>query len=118
MGNSVPQQLLGSWHVVLPAASTIERLVDSVSAHAKEEFFEFISSRLSKDLKKKIDQLLVQTGTDGKTDLFHLKEYPPSATATHILIPANLAITFGSILSHTRAYFKGAVAATLSCHRT
>lgn len=79
------EQLLKSWHVVLPAASTIERLVDSVSAHAKEEFFEFISSTLSKDLKKKIDQLLVQTGTDGKTDLFHLKEYPPSATATHIL---------------------------------
>ena len=47
------EQLLKSWHVVLPAASIVERLVDSVSARATEEFFEFISSTLSKDLKKK-----------------------------------------------------------------
>ncbi len=79
------EQLLKSWHVVLPASSTIERLVDSICARAKEEFFDFISSKLSKDLKKKIDQLLVQTGTDGRSGLFHLKEYPPAATATHIL---------------------------------
>lgn len=79
------EQLLKSWHVVLPASSTIERLVDSISARAKEEFFDFISSKLPKDLKKKIDQLLLQSGTDGRSGLFHLKEYPPAATATHIL---------------------------------
>jgi len=27
----------------------------------------------------------VQADTDGKTGLFHLKEYPPTATAIHIL---------------------------------
>jgi len=78
-------QLLKSWHVVLPAASTVERLVDSVASRAKEEFFEFISSRLSKTLKKRIDQLLTRTNADRKTDLFHLKEYPPAANATHVL---------------------------------
>ncbi len=79
------EQTLKSWHVVLPARSTIERLVDSVSARAKEEFYQFISSRLSKKLKKQIDEMLTQTGPDGKTKLFHLKEYPPAASATHIL---------------------------------
>ncbi|MBX9721911.1 MAG: Tn3 family transposase, partial [Candidatus Obscuribacterales bacterium] len=79
------EQLLKTWHIVLPAVSTVERLVDSISARAKEEFYEFISSRLSNKLKKTIDELLTQTDSERKTSLFHLKEYPRAANATQLL---------------------------------
>jgi hypothetical protein len=79
------EQLLKSWHIVLPASSTIERLVDSVSARARNDFFEFITSRLPDNLPEQIDELLEKTGTDGKTILFHLKEYPPSPSSKSIL---------------------------------
>jgi len=79
------EQVLKSWHIVLPAASTIERLVDSVSARARNDFFEFITSRLPDNLPEQIDELLEKTGSDGKTILFHLKEYPPSPSSKSIL---------------------------------
>ncbi|MEW6505989.1 MAG: DUF4158 domain-containing protein, partial [Chloroflexota bacterium] len=79
------EQLLKSWHLVLPASSTIERLVDSVSARAKNDFYEFITARLPDALLEQIDELLEKTGLDGKTILFHLKEYPPHASSKSIL---------------------------------
>ena len=79
------EQLLKSRHVVLPAASAIERLVDSVSARARNDFFEFITSRLPDNLPQQIDELLDKTGSDGKTVLFHLKEYPPAPSSKSIL---------------------------------
>jgi len=79
------EQLLKSWHVVLPASSTIERLVDSISARAKNDFYEFITARLTDELLEQIDELLGKTGLDGKTILFHLKEYPPHASSKSIL---------------------------------
>jgi len=59
------EQLLKSWHLVLPASSTIERLVDSVSARAKNDFYEFITARLPDALLEQIDELLEKTGLDG-----------------------------------------------------
>lgn len=79
------EQVLKSWHVVLPGPSTLGRLVASVSARAKQDFFEFIAARVSKQLRQKIDQLLIAADRDGKTALFHLKEYPPAPNAKHIV---------------------------------
>ena len=79
------EQLLKSWHIVLPAGSSIERLVDSVAARARNEFYELITSRLPNHLAEQIDELLDETGPDGKTALFHLKEYPPAPSSKSIL---------------------------------
>jgi TnpA family transposase len=79
------EQVLKAWHVILPAPSTIERLVSSVSASAKEEFYEKISERLSKQFKKELDKLLKTSMSGDKSELFRLKEYPPKPNAKQIL---------------------------------
>ncbi|MCC7531061.1 MAG: DUF4158 domain-containing protein [Candidatus Melainabacteria bacterium] len=78
------ERVLKSWHVILPAPARIERLVASVLAQAKEEFFEKIAGQVSSKLRKRFDELLA-TSASGKSDLFRLKEYPPAPNAKQML---------------------------------
>ena len=49
---------LRSWQVVLPAVSTLERVVASVVARAQQELFARIAGELSPQLRQVLDELL------------------------------------------------------------
>ena len=77
--------LLSSWKVILPAPTTLERLVSSVVAHAQEEIFQQISDKLPAAFCTKSDELLFVTTKARYSPLFRLKEYPPEPTPTAII---------------------------------
>jgi TnpA family transposase len=79
------EQVLKAWHVILPAPSSIERMVSTVAAHAQEEFYEKIANRLSTKFKKQLDALLKTAMAGDKSDLFRLKEYPQKPSAKQIV---------------------------------
>lgn len=62
---------LRGWRVMLPAVSTLERLVSAEVAHATTRLYETVTSRLPPTLRAAID-------------LFRLKDYPKSARAAAI----------------------------------
>jgi TnpA family transposase len=72
---------LRAWRVVLPAASTLERLVSSVASQAQQETFERVAAILPPELCVAIDELLEVPEGDKRSGLFQLKEYPPEASA-------------------------------------
>jgi Domain of unknown function (DUF4158) len=79
------EETLRLWDVVLPARSTLERLVASQAARAQEEIFQRLSARLSAECRAHLDSLL-EVGEDvPRSALLRLKEYPPEATAATIL---------------------------------
>jgi Domain of unknown function (DUF4158) len=79
------EETLRLWDVVLPARSTLERLVASQAARAQEEIFQRLSARLSAECCADLDSLL-EVGEDvPRAALLRLKEYPPEATAATIL---------------------------------
>jgi hypothetical protein len=67
--------------VMLPAVSTLERLVASETAQATTEIYEKVSSRLSEPLRTAIDILVEVPEGDARSSLFRLKDYPRSAKA-------------------------------------
>ena len=73
------------WNVVLPARSTLERLVASQAARAQEEIFQRLSARLSPECRTDLDSLLEVGEDHPRSTLLQLKEYPPEATAATIL---------------------------------
>ncbi len=79
------EETLRLWDVILPARSTLERLVASQAARAQEEIFQRLSARLSAECRADLDSLL-EVGEDvPRSALLRLKEYPPEATAASIL---------------------------------
>ena len=64
---------LRSWLVVLPGASTLERLVASVVANTALDLFATISERLPEKLRADIDLLLEVPEGDARSSLFRLK---------------------------------------------
>jgi len=79
------ENLLRSWQVVLPAASTLERLVASAVAQAQQSIFVRIAEHLSPALRQDLDALLQVAPGDYRSALLRLKEYPPEASAAAIL---------------------------------
>ncbi len=75
------EDVLRSWRILLPAPSTIERIVASVSARARHGLFDEVFGRVTPELRRAIDQLLEAPDGDRKSPLFLLKEYPPEASA-------------------------------------
>jgi len=75
---------LRSWRVVLPAASTLERLVASAAVQAQQTIFARIAERLSPVLCEDLDTLLNVAPGDYRSALLRLKEYPPEASAKAI----------------------------------
>jgi hypothetical protein len=80
------EETLRLWDVVLPARSTLERLVASQVTGAQEQIFQRLSARLSPECRTDLDSLL-EVGGDHhpRSALLRLKEYPPEATAATIL---------------------------------
>lgn len=76
---------LRSWRVVLPAVSTLERLVASSIARAQHEIFVQIADTLPPAVCQALDELLMVAPDDSRSPLFRLKEYPPAASAAVIL---------------------------------
>jgi TnpA family transposase len=79
------EETLRLWGVVLPARSTLERLVASQAVRAQEEIFQRLSSRLSPECRADLDSLLEVGEDHPRSALLQLKEYPPEATAATIL---------------------------------
>jgi hypothetical protein len=79
------EETLRLWDVVLPARSTLERLVASQAARAQEEIFQRLSARLSPECRTDLDSLLEVGEDHPRSTLLQLKEYPPEATAATIL---------------------------------
>jgi len=72
---------LRSWRIVLPAPSTLERIVNSVVAQATAEVFEAVAERLPVELRGSIDLLLEVPRGDARSSLFRLKDYPRAPSA-------------------------------------
>jgi hypothetical protein len=75
---------LREWRVMLPASSTLERLVTAEVTQATTDLYGKISSRLPPALREAIDLLVEVPEGDARSSLFHLKDYPKSANASVI----------------------------------
>jgi TnpA family transposase len=75
---------LRDWHVMLPAASTLERLVTAEVTQATTQLYETVSIRLPPFLREAIDLLVEVPEGDARSSLFRLKDYPKSANAAVI----------------------------------
>ena len=72
---------LREWRVMLPASSTLERLVTAEVTQATTNLYGKISSRLPPALREAIDLLVEVPEGDARSSLFRLKDYPKSASA-------------------------------------
>ncbi len=70
---------LRSWKMQLPAASTLERLVNRFASRAEHEAWERIHAGLPAALTAEIDKLLEVDERDRRSPLHHLKQGPPEA---------------------------------------
>lgn len=75
---------LRDWRVMLPAMSTLERLVAAEVTHATTDLFEMVMTRLPPTLRDAIDLLVEVPEGDARSSLFRLKDYPKSANAAVI----------------------------------
>ena len=78
------EQKLRGWQVMLPGASTLDRIVNSVAAHTTADLFATIAGRLPETLRAGIDLLVEVPEGDARSSLFRLKDYPKSANAAVI----------------------------------
>jgi len=78
------EDLLRAARVVLPAPSTLERLVASVAAGAVQDLFEGIAAGLPGQLRDAIEDLVDVPDGEHRSPLAHLKEPPPAARAPAI----------------------------------
>lgn len=79
------EETLQTWKIIVPARSTLEELVVSVTARVQGDIYTRITAGLTPELIHAIDQLLqVQPGAR-RSALFDLKEYPDDASYAVIL---------------------------------
>jgi hypothetical protein len=79
------EEMLRTWHVVLPALSTLEELVASVSTRVQDEVYTRLATGLSPELQRAMDDLLQVPSGERHSALFALKEYPPEASNAVII---------------------------------
>jgi TnpA family transposase len=79
------EDILRVWRIVLPARSTLEELVASVTARVQEDVYRRIVAGLSPTLQHAIDALLHVSPGERTSMLLQLKEYPPEASSAVIL---------------------------------
>lgn len=79
------EDILRAWHIVLPAPSTLEELVVSVTAHVQDDVYTRIVAGLSPDLQQAIDTLLQVSPGERTSLLLQLKDYPPEASSAVLL---------------------------------
>ena len=75
---------LRDWRVMLPAVSTLDRLVTAEVTQATGHLYEAVASRLPPPLRAAIDLLVEVPEGDARSSLFRLKDYPKSANAAVI----------------------------------
>jgi len=75
---------LRDWRVMLPATSTLERLVVAAVTHATTNLYDMVTGRLPPALRAAIDILVEVPEGDARSSLFRLKDYPKSANAAVI----------------------------------
>jgi TnpA family transposase len=75
---------LRGWQIMLPGASTLERIVSSVVSHTTTDLFATISERLPEKLRADIELLVEVPEGDARSSLFRLKDFPKSANAAVI----------------------------------
>jgi len=78
------EEKLRGWQVMLPGASTLDRIVNSVVAHTTADLFATIAGHLPTKLRADIDLLVEVPEGDARSSLFRLKDYPKSANAAVI----------------------------------
>jgi len=78
------EEKLRDWRIMLPAVSTLERIVVAEVTHATTSLFETVTSRLPASLRASIDLLVEVPEGDARSSLFRLKDYPKSANAAVI----------------------------------
>lgn len=81
---ALAEDLLRAAQVVLPAPSTLERLVASVAAHAVQDLFERLAAGLPDRLRDAIEDLVDVPEGEHRSALACLKEPPPAARAPAI----------------------------------
>ena len=75
---------LRDWRVMVPAMSTLERLVGAEVTHATTGLFDMVATRLPPSLREAIALLVEVPEGDARSSLFRLKDYPKSANAAVI----------------------------------
>lgn len=79
------EDILRSWQIVLPARSTLEELVVSITARVQDDVYSRIAEGLPPELQRAMDDLLEVPSGAHRSVLFDLKEYPPEASHAVIL---------------------------------
>jgi Domain of unknown function (DUF4158) len=79
------EQLLLGWHVVLPRSAVFARLLQSLCRRAERQVFAGIAEQLPPGFRKEIDRMLEVPESAHRSDLFHLKTYPPEGKPDTIL---------------------------------
>jgi TnpA family transposase len=79
------EAILRQWQVVLPAPSTLEALIASVTARVQDDLYTRLVTSLSPALQQALDTLLEVPAGERTSVLFQLKEYPPEASPAVIL---------------------------------
>jgi TnpA family transposase len=79
------EEILRGWQIVLPALSTLETLVVSVTARLQDDVYTRIVTSVSPEMQQAMDDLLEIPAGERRSPLFQLKEYPPEASNAVIL---------------------------------
>ena len=79
------EDILRAWKIVVPARSTLDELVASVTARVQGDVYTRLTSRLTPAFIQAIDELLQVPLGGHRSMLFQLKEYPAEASYTVIL---------------------------------
>src|SRR5260370_8038526 len=77
------EQILRIWQIVLPARSTLDALVVSVTAHVQDALYTRLATPFTPALQRALDDLLDLPAGARRSMLFHLTEYPPQAGPAH-----------------------------------
>ena len=79
------EDILRAWQIVVPARSTLEELVASVTVRVQDDVYTRITTGLTPELYQAMDDLLQVPVGERRSMLFQLKEYPPESSNTVIL---------------------------------
>lgn len=78
------EERLRTWRIMLPAASTLDRIVHSEVAHATAGLFATVAGKLPEKLRTGVALLLEVPEGDARSSLFRLKRYPTIGTPSAI----------------------------------
>jgi hypothetical protein len=79
------EDILRAWQIVVPAPSTLEEIIVSVTAQVQDDIYTRIVMGLSPDLQQAIDDLLHVAPGERTSLRWQLKEYPPEASSAVLL---------------------------------